>query len=536
VSTESTSMEAQSGWSPPGINPWLIALTVTLATFMEVLDTSIANVALPHIAGSLSVSVEESTWVLTSYLVANAIVLPLSGWLSMLMGRKRFYMTCVVLFTISSALCGMATSMEQLVFFRVLQGLGGGGLQPSEQAILVDTFPPYKRGMAMAVYAVAILIAPILGPTLGGWITDNYSWRWIFFINVPVGILSVCLSGMMLQDPPYLKAQRLENKKKPLSMDYIGLGLMALGLGCLEVVLDRGQTKDWFGSPMIVELTVVMVAALVVAVFWELHHPNPIINLRLFTERNFLFASIGVFCAFGVLFGSTVLLPQMLQTLMGYSALNAGLVLSPAGFVTMLEMPIIGFLLSKRLDARWLMVAGMATVAFACFWMSELNLMVAPGQVILPRCIQTLGAGMMIVPINAVAYLYIPKAQLNNASGLYNLVRNEGSSIGVALSTTLLQRRMQFHHLRLGEHVHSLNPMTGRWIGGMAGYLQHGGANAGVARLQGLRLMDAVVQQQAAAMSFLDLFWLFGMLSLLVIPIFFFMKRSVPKAGELAVH
>jgi MFS transporter, DHA2 family, multidrug resistance protein len=270
VSTESTSMEAQSGWSPPGINPWLIALTVTLATFMEVLDTSIANVALPHIAGSLSVSVEESTWVLTSYLVANAIVLPLSGWLSMLMGRKRFYMTCVVLFTISSALCGMATSMEQLVFFRVLQGLGGGGLQPSEQAILVDTFPPYKRGMAMAVYAVAILIAPILGPTLGGWITDNYSWRWIFFINVPVGILSVFLSGMMLQDPPYLKAQRLENKKKPLSMDYIGLGLMALGLGCLEVVLDRGQTKDWFGSPMIVEMTVVMVAALVGAVFWEL--------------------------------------------------------------------------------------------------------------------------------------------------------------------------------------------------------------------------------------------------------------------------
>ncbi|MGA2706477.1 MAG: DHA2 family efflux MFS transporter permease subunit [Isosphaeraceae bacterium] len=270
MSTESTSMEAQSGWSPPGINPWLIALTVTLATFMEVLDTSIANVALPHIAGSLSVSVEESTWVLTSYLVANAIVLPLSGWLSMLMGRKRFYMTCVVLFTISSALCGMATSMEQLVFFRVLQGLGGGGLQPSEQAILVDTFPPYKRGMAMAVYAVAILVAPILGPTLGGWITDNYSWRWIFFINVPVGILSVFLSGMMLQDPPYLKAQRLENKKKPLSMDYIGLGLMALGLGCLEVVLDRGQTKDWFGSPMIVEMTVVMVAALVGAVFWEL--------------------------------------------------------------------------------------------------------------------------------------------------------------------------------------------------------------------------------------------------------------------------
>ncbi|MGC8640617.1 MAG: DHA2 family efflux MFS transporter permease subunit [Isosphaeraceae bacterium] len=536
MSSESTSMEAHSGWTPHGINPWVIAFTVTLATFMEVLDTSIANVALPHIAGSLSVSVEESTWVLTSYLVANAIVLPLSGWLSMLMGRKRFYMTCVVLFTISSALCGMATSMEQLVFFRVLQGLGGGGLQPSEQAILVDTFPPIKRGMAMAVYAVAILVAPILGPTLGGWITDNYSWRWIFFINVPVGILSVMLSGTILQDPPYLKAQRAERKKQPLGVDFIGLSLIALGLGCLEVVLDRGQTKDWFGSPLIVHLTITMVVSLVAAVFWELYHPNPIINLRLFTERNFLFASVGVFCAFAVLFGSTVLLPQMLQTLMGYSALNAGLVLSPAGFVTMLEMPIIGFLLSKRLDARWLMMVGMATVAFASFWMAGLNLMVSPGQVILPRCVQTLGAGMMIVPINAVAYLYIPKSQLNNASGLYNLVRNEGSSIGVAVSTTLLQRRMQFHHVRLSEHIHALNPLAGRWMSGISGYLHHGGVNPAVAQAQGLRMMDAVVQQQAAAMSFLDLFWLFGMLSLLVIPIFLFMKRSVPKAGELAVH
>src|SRR5271157_1904819 len=529
-------MDAQSGWSPPGINPWLIALTVTLATFMEVLDTSIANVALPHIAGSLSVSVEESTWVLTSYLVANAIVLPLSGWLSMLMGRKRFYMTCVVLFTISSALCGMATSMEQLVFFRVLQGLGGGGLQPSEQAILVDTFPPHKRGMAMAVYAVAILIAPILGPTLGGWITDNYSWRWIFFINVPVGILSVCLSGMMLQDPPYLKAQRLENKKKPLSMDYIGLGLMALGLGCLEVVLDRGQTKDWFGSPMIVELTVVMVTALVGAVFWELHHPAPIINLRLFRDRNFSAAAVCVFFAFAVLYGSNVLLPQMLQTLMGYSALNAGLVLSPAGFVTMLEMPLIGLMLSRGVDARKMIIAGLATVGVASMWMSGLNLGVSPGMVISPRNIQTLGAGLMFVPLNMAAYAFIPKEQVNNASSLFSLVRNQGSSMGVAITNTLLQRRTQFHQLRLTEHLHLMNPMASRWLTGLSGTLGNHGSDPVIARRQGLGMMYRIVQQQAAAVSYLDMFWLFSMLSFAVIPLVFLMKRSASDGGSIAVH
>ncbi len=520
----------------PAINPWVIALTVTLATFMEVLDTSIANVALPHIAGSLSVSVHESTWVLTSYLVANAVILPLTGWLSSIIGRKRFYLTCVVLFTISSALCGMATSIEQLVFFRVLQGLAGGGLQPSEQAILMDTFPPARRGMAMAVYTLAILVAPVLGPTLGGYITENYSWRWIFYINLPVGLISVFLSGMLLEDPPYLKAQRAARKGQPFRIDFIGLSLLSIGLASLELMLDKGQEHDWFDSPFIVRLAVVAAVSLVAVVVWELRHPAPIINLRLFRDRNFTAASVCVFCAFGVLYGSNVLLPQMLQTLMGYSALNAGLVLSPAGFVTMLEMPVIGILLSRGVDARKMIAAGLLTVAIASLWMSGLNLGVSPGMVISPRNFQTLGAGLMFVPLNLAAYAFIPKDQTNNASGLFSLVRNEGSSIGVALTNTLLQRRTQFHQFRMTEHLNPLNPMASRWISGISASFQAHGSGQAAAQRQGLRMMYQVVQQQASAVSYLDMFWLFAMLSFAVIPLAFLMKRLTSDGGNLAVH
>jgi DHA2 family multidrug resistance protein len=520
----------------PAFNPWIIAVTVTMATFMEVLDTSIANVSLPHIAGSLSASVEESTWVITSYLVANAVILPLSGWLSSVVGRKRFYMTCVAMFTISSALCGTATSLEQLVFYRVLQGLSGGGLQPSEQAILVDTFPPAKRGMAMAVYGFAILTAPVLGPTLGGWITDNYTWRWIFFINVPVGCLSLLLSGMILEDPPYLKAQRAARQGQPFRIDLVGIGLIALGLGSLEVVLDKGQTEDWFHSAFIVRLTVIAAVALAAAVIWELRHPDPIINLKLFRDRNFTFAAVGVFFAFAVLYGSTVLLPQMLQTLMGYTAFQAGLVMSPAGIATMLEMPIIGILLSRGVDARWLIATGLGVVAFAAFWMSGLNLDVAPSQLVWPRVVQTMGAGLLWVPINTAAYAYIAKDQVNNASGLFNLIRNEGSSVGVALSTTLLQRRAQFHQFRLAEHVSPLNRETTSWLGQMTNAARAGGADPVLAQRQGLGMLYGMVQREAMAMSYLDLFWLFGVLSLAVIPLVFLMKRAVAQGGGMAAH
>jgi MFS transporter, DHA2 family, multidrug resistance protein len=512
----------------PAINPWIIALTVTLATFMEVLDTSIANVALPHIAGSLSVSVHEGTWVLTSYLVSNAVVLPLSGWLSSIVGRKRFYLSCVVLFTASSALCGMATSIEQLVLFRVLQGLAGGGLQPSEQAILMDTFPPAKRGMAMAVYTLAILVAPILGPTLGGYITENYSWRWIFYINLPVGVLAVVLSSIVLRDPPYLREQRAARRGKLLQMDFIGLGLLSLGLASLELMLDKGQEHDWFDSHFIVGLAAIACLSLAATIVWELRHPAPVINLRLFRDRNFSAASVCAFCAFGVLYGSNVLLPQMLQTLMGYSALNAGFVLSPAGFVTMLEMPVIGILLSRGVDPRRMIAVGLATSGMAALWMSGLNLGVSPGMIISPRNFQTLGAGMMFVPLNLIAYAFIPKEQTNNASGLFSLVRNEGSSIGVAISSTLLQRRTQFHH--------PFNPLSSRWLSGIAGSFQSHASDPVAAQRRGLGVMYQVVQQQATAVSYLDMFWLFAMLSFAVIPLVFFMRQGKPDGASMAAH
>jgi DHA2 family multidrug resistance protein len=517
-------------------NPWLIAVTVTMATFMEVLDTSIANVALPHMAGSLSVSTEESTWVLTSYLVSNAIILPLSGWLSSVLGRKRFYMISVFIFTIASALCGFATSIEQLVFFRVLQGLGGGGLQPSEQAILMDTFPASKRGMAMAVYGISILCAPVLGPTLGGFITDNYSWRWIFYINVPVGILSMILSGIIVEDPPYLKKMRAERARHKQRVDFIGLGLLTVGLASMELVLDKGQTFDWFGSPFIVRMTILAVVCLVGVVFYELWHPNPIINLRVFKDRNFAMASVGVFCVFMVLYGSTVLLPQMLQTLMGYTAMNAGLVLSPAGLVTMLVMPMIGIALGKGVDARLLIIMGLTVVGLCCLWFSHLNLNISPGQAMWPRIWQTVGAGLLYVPINTAAYAYLKKEQTNNASGVFNLIRNEGSSIGVALTNTLLQRQTQFHHSRLVEGIDRFNPTVTSWLDHTVATMRSAGSDPALALHQAYRMLDNTINRQASVLSYLDVYFLFALLSFAAIPFICFMKKSVAKGGAMAAH
>ncbi len=345
------------------INPWVIAVTVTLATFMEVLDGSIANVALPHIAGNLSASADESTWVLTSYLVSNAIILPLSGWLSSLIGRKRFYMSCVVIFTISSFLCGFAPSLGMLVFFRILQGIGGGGLQPSEQAILNDTFPLAKRGMAFAVYGIAVVVAPTIGPWLGGFITDNYSWRWIFYINVPVGVLSIVLTYLLVSDPPYMKRIDL---KQGFRVDYIGLGLLTLGLGSLQIILDKGQRDDWFGSGFIRTFFVLAVVGLVAAIVWELKAKDPVVDVSMLKNRNFAIATIAMFFLGFVLYASTVLIPQMLQELMGYTAELAGLALSPGGALIMVCMPIVGFLVS-RVDTRYLITFGCTISAASLF-------------------------------------------------------------------------------------------------------------------------------------------------------------------------
>ena len=380
------------------VNPWLIALTVTIATFMEVLDTSIANVALPHIAGDLGASIDDANWVLTSYLVANAMIIPLSSWLSTALGRKRYYMGCVALFTLTSALCGMATSLPMLILWRLVQGVAGGGLQPVSQAILLDTFPAERRAAGMAVYGVAALTAPVLGPTLGGWITDNYSWRWIFYINIPAGLLSLFLNGLLVEDPGYLKRERASLLRRGLRIDYIGIGLIALGLGCLEVVLDKGQEWDWFGSQAIIVLAVLTFLGLAGGLVWELHHSEPFINLRLLRDRSFLVGCIIVSSTYAVLYGSTLLLPQMMQGLMRYDATNAGLVLSPAGFASMIMMILSAAILRLRLDARWLIGIGGAIMALSSSWLAMLNLQAGPLQIVWPRVVQMAGAGLMFAP------------------------------------------------------------------------------------------------------------------------------------------
>src|SRR6202140_1912506 len=445
-------MNGAAEWRP-AVNPWIIALTVTLATFMEVLDTSIANVALPHIAGSLSAGQDESTWVLTSYLVSNAIVLPLSGWLSSIVGRKNFYMGCVALFTISSFLCGLAPNLAVLIICRVLQGAGGGGLQPSEQAILADTFPPAKRGMAFAVYGVAVVTAPAIGPTLGGWITDNFTWRWIFFINIPVGIVSLLLTSRLIQDPPYLRRRKLSETK----IDYVGLGFVALGLGALQIVLDKGQRDDWFESHFILILTLIAAASLIFVVIWGWRHKDPIIDLHLFRDRTFGVSNLLMFMLGFALLGSTLLLPLFMQTMLGYTAEQAGLALMPGGFPIMLLLPLVGFLLS-RYSPRWLLLFGLVVLSFSLFHMTNFDLQVDFRTAALARVIQAVGMAFLFVPINTAAYAFLPREKNNAASGLMNLARNIGGRVGISVVTTMFARRTQFHQARLSENLSAASP------------------------------------------------------------------------------
>jgi DHA2 family multidrug resistance protein len=489
-----------------------------------VLDTSIANVALPNIAGNLSASVNESTWVLTSYLVANAVVLPLSGWLSSLIGRKRFYMICVALFTVSSMLCGFAPSLGWLVFFRVIQGLSGGGLQPTEQAILADTFPPAQFGMAMAIYGMAVVAAPILGPTLGGWLTDNYSWRWIFFINVPVGVVSLFLTSRLIQDPPTFKRVDLS---KGLRFDYIGLGLIALGLAGLQIVLDKGQQLDWFASSWILGLSIVAAAALVAAVVWELRADEPIVDLRLLGERNFAAAIVFMVILGAVFNGSNVLMPQFLQGLMGYSATAAGLALSPSGFVLMAMMPVAGVLVS-RIQPRWLIAAGFAFVAASMWLSSGLTLGIDMRYVVLTRVMFSLGAPLLFIPINVAAYAFVPKGKNNSASGLINLARNMGASIGIAGLGTVLERRTQFHQAVLVSHA---TPYDHAFNAFLASAPQAAGAGNGP-----LAMFYGLVQRQAALMSYVDGFQIMVVASLAVIPLVFLLKNTDSSKASAPVH
>ena len=516
--------------SVPAVNPWVIALTVTLATFMEVLDTSVANVALPHIAGSLSASNDEATWVLTSYLVSNAIVLPMSGWFSELIGRKRFYMGCVALFTISSVMCGLAPSLGMLILFRVLQGAGGGGLQPSEQAILADTFPPKQRGMAFAVYGMAVVLAPAIGPTLGGWITDNFSWRWIFFVNIPVGILSLLLTSRLISDPPYMKRA----KQKTFRIDYIGLGLLALGLGSLQMVLDKGERDDWFGSHFILFMTIVAAVALVSVIIWEWLHKHPIIDLHLFKDRSF---GIGVLLMFMVgfaLMSSTVLIPLFLQTMMGYTAEQAGLVLMPGGFAIIAVMPLVGFLLGKY-DARKLLLFGFAMLSIALFYMTDFNLSIDFRHAAGARVIQAMGLAFLFVPINTAAYAFLPKEKNNQASGLINLARNVGGSVGISFVTTMLTRRAQFHQVALTEHVNGGSGKLQAMLHSAERMLMAHGSSAFEASHQAYGLIANIISRQATMLAYIDDFWLVGVAVVVMIPLVFFMKKVKP-GGPIAVH
>jgi MFS transporter, DHA2 family, multidrug resistance protein len=488
------------------VNPWWIGLTLTLATFMELLDTSIANVSLPHIAGGLGTSLDEATWVLTSYLVANAVVLPLSAWLSRVFGRKNYYMTCVALFTFSSFLCGVAPNLELLIFFRVLQGIAGGGLAPSEQSMLVDAFPPAKRAAAFGLYSMAIVMAPALGPTLGGWITDNSSWRWIFFINIPVGLISLFLTSRLVTDPPAFTEERLRIKASGKArIDYLGILLFAIGFGCLEVVLDKGQEDDWFGSPFITTFTVISVAALTIAVIWELRHKDPVVDLTLLGNRNFALACV-LFFLFGfILFSTTVLLPQLLQTLDKYDATTAGMALTPGALLIVVMAPFI-VRLTPIVGSKRLIFIGFLILAVAVWHLGQLDLNAAYGVFAQARMLQAFGLGFLIVPITQVAYSYLPLEKNNKASSLTNLFRNEGGSFGITFANTILAQRGQFHQSVLAQHLTPDNSIYRDWLQHVTSEFMHAGYSAVEAANRAEAQLYNILNQQASLLSYLDCF------------------------------
>jgi len=523
--------QAAQLWKPRH-NQYAIALTVTLATFMEVLDTSIANVALPHIAGGLGASQDEATWVLTSYLVANAVVLPASAYLVTFFGRKKFYMACVMMFGLSSMLCGLAPSLPLLILFRVLQGVGGGGLQPSEQAILADTFAPEKRGQAFAIYGMAVVAAPALGPTLGGWITDNFDWRWIFFINVPIAILSLILTNRLVEDPPFIQKAVAKTRKTGLKLDFFGFGLLALGFGSLEFVLDKGQEADWFGSRLIVFFTVMCVVSLGTLVVWSIAQlrkgGRPILNLELLLKnRNFAVSFMMMFLLGFALFATTVLIPQYLQSLMGYTAELAGLVISPGGLTIMVMMPLVGFLI-QRIDPRYLVAFGFTVTTIALLHMRTLNPEVSYGYAASLRIYQTLGLAFLFVPINTMAYTGIKQGQSNDVSGLTNLARNIGGSVGTAVFVTMLARREQFHQDRLGGAIVGSNPMFQQRVNALKTMFQHAGgltSSPDTASVLAYGNIYRQLQRQATELAYVDVIQLLAIACACMLPLVFLLKK-----------
>ncbi len=514
----------------PSIHPLLIVVILTIATFMEVLDTSIANVSLRNIAGSFSAGQDESTWVLTSYLVANAIVLPISGWLATYFGRKNFYMFCVFLFVVSSFLCAVSTSLGMLIFFRVLQGLGGGGLAPSEQSIIADTVPQKFRGIAFAIYGMGVVFAPAIGPTLGGWITDNYSWHWIFLINIPFGILSLFLTWYFVREPKGTEKERARLKEEGAGIDYIGILLFALGIGALEIVLDEGNREDWFESGFIIAFAIIAVVSLIIGTTWEFYQKNPAVDVRMLLNRNFASSFILLFALGFILFGSTFLLPLMAQSLLGYDAVNAGLIISPGGFVVMACMPIVGILLQK-VQARWLIIVGLTITILSLWHLTSVSLQIDPNGLMWARIYQAAGLAFLFVPINTASYTGVPANKSNSVSALMNLARNLGGSFGIAILSTILSQRSQYHINVLGYYTTNLNPNYTETINRMTQTLQQQGLNAADAATRANGTMWAIVQRQASMLSFIDAFFVLMVLIMCVFPLVFLLKANKPGGG-----
>lgn len=520
----------EAPWQPR-YNPWLIGVVVAIAAFMEVLDTSIANVALPYMAGDLAASNDQSTWILTSYLVSNAIVLPVTGWLATTFGRKRFFMTCLIIFTTSSMLCGFAPDLGTLLLFRVLQGAGGGGLQPMAQAILADTFPPEKRGLAFALYGITAIVAPTIGPTLGGWITFNYSWRWIFFINLPVGLAALFLVLRVVDDPPYLARLKAAGVK----LDYIGMALLTLGVGALQIMLDKGQEDDWFGSRFITTLAITTVVCLVSLVIWEWFHDHPVVDVKLYKSFNFLSSNVMLFFFGVLLFSSLVLMPQFLQTQLGYTAELAGFVLSGGGLVLLLMMPVMGQLTTK-VQARYLIAAGWLTLSLAMLYSTKrIDLLISFNSATVLRIVQVLGLGFLFVPITLAAYVGIPPEKTNAVAGLANFMRNIGSSVGTSMVTTIVARRSQYHQTILVGYTSAGNQNLQNTIDGLTARLTHAGLGVHEAQSQAYARIYQNVQAQSTTLAYIDTFWILCVISALMFFLSFLLKKNAPGGGGRVV-
>jgi len=509
------------------VSPWIVTVVLAMATFMEVLDTSVANVSLGHIAGGLGAGLDESTWVLTTYLVANAVMMPISGWLGTVFGLKRFYLICVSIFTVSSLLCGLASGLDQLIFFRILQGVGGAGMAPVVQAMIAELFPPAKRGMAFAIYGLAVVFAPAIGPTLGGWITDNYSWHWVFLINIPVGIVSFLLTAWLVTEPPSTLIERERLFQNGFRVDAVGFGLSVVGIGCLEYFVDRGQREDWFASGMITGMAVTSAVSLTALVWWELRRHDPIVDIPLLKVPSFLAAFVTMFSLGFVLFGSTALLPQFLEQLLGYTASQAGLALTAGGVAMIVMMPLVGGFFVRRFPGRNLVIAGLLMEAASLFHMTGFNLEIPFEHAVWARIFQTVGLAFLFIPITQAAYANLPPGKSGNAAALINLARNLGGSVGIAITSTIVAQRSQFHQSRLGEHVSAYSTETSSAIGHLS--QAFGGGPEGT--LKALGSIYQSVLRQAAMLAYVDVFLFMAIGTLCIIPLALFLPKSCPKSG-----